>query len=125
MRTLFVSRVISLTDCTYYSPWDPADPKIVALSTQFEALKKIPFNPLGIFFYDGGHMLFDAIAKAGSFASDALKAQIESETDFNGTLGRYVWGGQATYGIRHQWIAPFFIGQLAKGKETVVARIDA
>ncbi len=108
----------------YYSPWDPNDPKITALMARFEAKYKMPFNPLGIFFYEGGHMLFDAMKKAQTFSSDGLRKSLEAQKEFKGLLGRYVWGGEADYGIRHQWIAPFYVGQVQKGKEVMLSKIE-
>ncbi len=108
----------------YYNPWDPNDPRIKDLMARFEVKYKMPFNALGIFFYEGGHMLFDAMSKAQTFTSDGLKDRLETTKEYRGILGRYVWGGQAEYGIRHQWIAPFFIGQVKGGKETTLAKIE-
>ena len=108
----------------YYSPWDPNDARIRSLMERFEAKYKMPFNPLGIFFYEGGHMLFDAIKKAQTVTSDGLRQHLEGQKEFKGLLGRYVWGGEAEYGIRHQWIAPFYVGQVQKGKEVMLTKIE-
>jgi hypothetical protein len=69
-------------------------------------------------------MVFDSIAKAKSFKSDDLKKYIESQADYMGVQGRYVWGGEQTYGIRHQWIAPFFVGQVKNGAEVMRTKIE-
>lgn len=108
----------------YYSPWDPADPKVKELMDRFEAKYNMPFNPIGIFFYDGGHMLLDAIKDAQTFSSDGLREHLEKQTEYNGLLGRWVWGGQDTYGIRHQWIGPFYVGQVKDGQEVMLAKIE-
>ncbi len=108
----------------YYSPWDPSSAPIKELMTRFEAKYKIPMNPLGIFFYEGGHMLFEAMLKANSIDVDVLRKHLEAQTEYKGVQGRYVWGGQAEYGIRHQWIAPFYVGQIKNGAEVMQAKID-
>jgi branched-chain amino acid transport system substrate-binding protein len=108
----------------YYSPWDPGDAKIKDLMARFETKYKMPFNPLGIFFYEGGQMLFDGMKKAQTHSSDGLKKYFEGQQEYRGLLGRYVWGGEADYGIRHQWIAPFFVGQVQGGKEVMQGKIE-
>ena len=124
--TLEIIRVAgdSADGLLYYSPWDPSDPKVKALMERFEAKYKMPYNPLGIFFYEGGHMLFDAMKQAKTVSAAGLKQHIEREKEYRGLLGRYVWGGEADYGIRHQWIAPFFVGQVQKGKEVMLTKIE-
>ena len=108
----------------YVSPWDPNEPKVKALMERFEAKYKMPYNPLGVYFYEGSHMLFDAIKQAKTFSSDGLRQHIEGQKEYTGLLGRYVWGGEAEYGIRHQWIAPFYVGQVQKGKEMMLTKIN-
>jgi branched-chain amino acid transport system substrate-binding protein len=108
----------------YYSPWDPTEAKTKELMARFEAKYKAPMNGLGIFFYEGGHMLFETIAQAKSIKSDDIKKQIESQADYKGLQGRYVWGGEKTYGIRHQWVAPFFVGQVKNGAEVMRTKIE-
>jgi branched-chain amino acid transport system substrate-binding protein len=108
----------------YVSPWDPNDPKVRTLMERFEAKYKMPYNPLGVYFYEGGHMLFDAIKQAKTFSTEGLKKFVEGQSEYKGLLGRYVWGGEAEYGIRHQWIAPFFVGQVQKGKEVMLIKIE-
>ena len=108
----------------YYSPWDPEDKAIVDLSTRFESKYKLPFNPLGIFFYEGGTMLLKAMQATNSVDPDVVRKYLESHQDYTGLLGHYVWGGQKTYGINHQWIAPFYIGELRQGKEKMLVKIE-
>ena len=81
-------------------------------------------NGLGIFFYEGGHMVFDSIAKAKSVKSDDIKKFIEAQKDYTGVQGRYVWSGEQTYGIRHQWVAPFYVGQVKNGAEVMRTKIE-
>jgi branched-chain amino acid transport system substrate-binding protein len=108
----------------YVSPWDPSEAKVKALMERFEAKYKMPYNPLGVYFYEGSHMLFDAIKQAKTFSSDGLRQHIERQKEYTGLLGRYVWGGEAEYGVRHQWIAPFYVGQVQRGKEVMLTKIN-
>lgn len=108
----------------YYSPWDPNDAKVKALMARFETKYKMPFNALGIFFYEGGHALFDAIKKTQTTSSDGLRQFLEQQKEYQGVQGRYVWGGEADYGVRHQWIAPFFVGEVQAGKEVMLMKIE-
>jgi branched-chain amino acid transport system substrate-binding protein len=108
----------------YVSPWDPNDAKVKALMERFEAKYKMPYNPLGVYFFEGGHMLFDAIKSAQTFSSDGVRQYLDRQKEYKGLLGRYLWGGEAEYGIRHQWIAPFYVGQVQKGKEVMLTKIE-
>lgn len=108
----------------YYSPWNPEDPQIVKLAARFEKKYGSPMNPLGVFFYEGGHMLFKAMAEAGSVDPEVLRKHLESQKGYEGIQGTYVWGGEETYGIRHQWIAPFYVGQVQDGKEVIRGKIE-
>ncbi len=108
----------------FYSPWDPAAPEVKALTDRFEAKYKMPMNGLGIFFYEGAHMVFDTIQTMGTLDNDALAAEFASGKPYDGMQGRYIWGGEATYGVNHQWIAPFYLGQVKDGKEVMVEKIE-
>lgn len=108
----------------FYSPWDPAAPEIKKLTDRFEAKYKMPMNGLGIFFYEGAHMVFDTIQTMGTLDNDTLAAEFASAKPYDGVQGRYIWGGQATYGVNHQWIAPFYLGQVKGGKEVMVEKIE-
>ncbi len=119
-----VAGVANAEGMMYYSSWDPEDKKIVDLMARFESKYKISYNPLGIFFYEGGNMLFNAMRTSGSIDSDVVRKQIESQKEYNGILGKYVWGGAGAYGINHQWIAPFYIGELRQGKEKMLTKVE-
>jgi branched-chain amino acid transport system substrate-binding protein len=108
----------------FYSPWDPENPKIKELAERFEAKYKMPMNPLGIFFYEGGNMVFDLIQKTGSTDTDVIRKALEQQPEYMGLQGRYVWGGQDTYGIKHQWIAPSYVGQVQNGREVMRHKIE-
>ncbi|GIK80516.1 MAG: branched-chain amino acid ABC transporter substrate-binding protein [Alphaproteobacteria bacterium] len=111
-------------DLYYYSPWNPEEPKTKALTDRFEAKYKIPMNGLGIFFYEGAHMLFATMKQTKSVDTDVLRKALESQKEYMGLQGRYVWGGAKAYGINHQWIAPFFVGQVRKGAEVMRTKIE-
>lgn len=108
----------------YYSPWDPSDPAIVKLAGRFKEKYGQPMNPLGIFFYEGAHMLFKAMEATKSIDTDDLANYLESQDHYDGLQGRYVWGGKEAYGIRHQWIAPFYVGQIQDGKQVIRGKIE-
>ena len=108
----------------FYSPWDPDAPEIKAISDRFEKKYSMPMNGLGIFFYEGAHMLFDIIGRENTLDNESLRAALDKGEDYNGVQGRYVWSGEATYGIKHQWVAPFYLGQIRDGKEVMVEKID-
>ena len=108
----------------YYSPWDPEEPKTKALADRFQVKYNSPMNPLGIFFYEGGNMLFNTIAQVQSLETDVIRKHLENSKYFDGIQGRYVWGGMETYGNNHQVNAPFFVGQVVNGKEVMRTKIN-
>jgi len=108
----------------FYSPWNPDEEKIKALIKRFEAKYSMPMNGLGIFFYEGAHMVFDTIARKQTLDNKVIAAELDQGKPYDGLQGRYIWGGKDTYGINHQWIAPFYLGQIQQGKEVMVKRID-
>jgi len=69
-------------------------------------------------------MLFKAMEATKSIDPDDLANYLESQDHYDGVQGRYVWGGKEAYGIRHQWIAPFYVGQIQNGKQVIRGKIE-
>ena len=76
-------------------------------------------------FYDGTHMLFAAMQKAGTVAdSEKVRTELERISNYPGIQGKLNWGGKGKYGIDHQIESPFFISEVNDGKEVVRARCN-
>jgi branched-chain amino acid transport system substrate-binding protein len=109
-----------------YSQFDPSNPAVKAYTARFEAKYKKPMNGFSPSFYDGTHMLFQAMTTAGTVTdSNKVRIALESIKEYNGILGPTSWTGQATYGSNHQISAPFFLSEVRDGKEVIRARCTA
>src|SRR3546814_20630721 len=74
-------------------------------------------------FYDGTHMLFQAMAKAGTVTdTDKVRAALESIKDYPGILGNTNWTGQQMHGINHQVDTTLSLSEVVKGQEVIQAR---
>ncbi len=73
-------------------------------------------------FYDGTHMLFQAMAAAGTTTdTDKVRVALENIKDFKGMLGTLNWTGNEVYGAAHQISAPFYIARVQDGQEVIEA----
>ncbi len=102
---------------------DPGLASLKAYQVRYEKTFKEPMNGFSPFFYDGTHMLFAAMQRAGS-VTDTVKVKdaLQSIHDYHGVLGTLSWIGKRRYGIAHQIDAPFYIAQIHQGTERIVAR---
>jgi len=106
-----------------YTQFDPDDPKVKTYATRYSDKYNKPMNGFSPSFYDGTHMLFEAMAKAGTVTdTDKVRAALESIKDYPGVLGNTSWAGQETYGINHQVDTPFYLSEVVAGKEVIRAR---
>ncbi|MBV7482147.1 ABC transporter substrate-binding protein [Bordetella sp. BOR01] len=106
-----------------YTQFDPNDPKVQAYSGRYSDKYKKPMNGFSPSFYDGTHMLFQAMAKAGTVTdTDKVRAALESIKDYPGILGNTSWTGQQMYGINHQADTPFYLSEIVDGQEVIRAR---
>ncbi len=108
-----------------YVAADTANPKYKWLEQQYAGFYPPPMNAFNVFFYDGAHMLFKAIQKAGTVTdTDKVRKALLEVAPYDGMQGTLVWGGQALYGNNHQIQAPVFVGVIKDGKEVIVEKID-
>jgi branched-chain amino acid transport system substrate-binding protein len=106
-----------------HTPIDPKLPSTAAYAEKYNAKYKRAMNGFSPAFYDGTHLLFEAMRKAGSVSDTAkVKAELEKITGFQGALGASSWTGQAAYGIAHQLDAPFYVAEVKDGQEVIRAR---
>ena len=104
----------------------PIDPQLASLKgyiDRYETKYKQPMNGFSPFFYDGVHMLFRAIQKAGTVNdTDKVRAALEEIDEYDGVLGKLRWTGKEVYGINHQVDAPFYVAEVKNGEEVIIAR---
>lgn len=108
-----------------HSVIDPKVPSLAKYIDRYQKTYKQPMNGFSPFFYDGTHMLFEAMKKAGTITdTEKVKAELERIQNYEGVLGKLSWTGKEKYGVDHQIRAPFYIAQVKDGAEVIVARCD-
>jgi len=106
-----------------YTQFDPANPRVAAYAERYRGKYGKPMNGFSPSFYDGTHMLLQAIAQAGTVDdTNKVRAALEGIKDYPGILGAASWTGQQTYGSNHQISAPFFLSEVRGGSEVIQAR---
>jgi branched-chain amino acid transport system substrate-binding protein len=105
------------------TPIDPESAAVKAYADRYQKKYDKRMNGFSPAFYDGTHMLFQAIRKAGT-VSDTKKvaAALESISSYQGILGNLSWTGKEVYGANHQVSSPFYIAEVKQGQEVIRAR---
>ena len=104
------------------TPINPANAAVKAYADRYFAKFKKRMNGFSPAFYDGTHMLLQAMATAGTTTdTDKVRVALENTKDFKGILGTLNWTGAEVYGIAHQISAPFYIARVQDGQEVVEA----
>lgn len=102
------------------TPIDPANAQIKNYTERYFAKYRKPMNGFSPAFYDGTHMLLQAIAAAGAADDgDKVRIRLESIRDYSGIQGHLSWTGKDVYGSNHQINAPFHIAAVRDGKEVI------
>ena len=104
------------------TPIDPANAAVKAYADRYFARYKKRMNGFSPAFYDGTHMLLQAMTTAGTTAdTDRVRVALENTKDFKGILGTLNWTGAEVYGTAHQISAPFYIARVQDGQEVIEA----
>jgi branched-chain amino acid transport system substrate-binding protein len=104
---------------------DPNNKAVAAYAQRYQDKYKKNMNGFSPAFFDGTHMLFVAMQKAGTVTdSEKVRKEFEQIKDYPGIQGTLNWGGKAKYGIDHQVESPFFISEVKDGQEVVRARCN-
>ncbi len=104
------------------TPIDPANAAVKAYADRYFAKFKKRMNGFSPAFYDGTHMLLQAMATAGTTTdTDKVRVALENTKDFKGILGTLNWTGAEVYGVAHQISAPFYIARVQDGQEVIEA----
>lgn len=105
------------------TPVDMNIPAIKSYADRYQAKYNKRMNGFSPAFYDGTHMMFQAMAKAGTVTdTDKVRVALESVKDYKGILGTLNWTGDKVYGAAHQVNAPFYIAEVKDGQEVIRAR---
>jgi branched-chain amino acid transport system substrate-binding protein len=73
-------------------------------------------------FYDATHMLFQAMAQAGTVTdTDKVGAALAAIKNYPGIMGTTNWTGKQAYGIDHQVDVPYYLAEVKDGKEVIRA----
>lgn len=104
------------------TPINPANTAVKAYAERYFAKYRKRMNGFSPAFYDGTHMLLQAMAAAGTTTdTDKVRVALENIKDFKGILGTLNWTGAEVYGIAHQISAPFYIARVQDGQEVIEA----
>lgn len=102
--------------------YDPQNKAIAAYAARYQKQYGKPMNGFSPAFYDASHMLFDALAKAGTVTDTGkVRQALASIQHYQGIVGDVSWTGSAVYGINQQIDAPFYLAKVQGGKEVIVA----
>lgn len=105
------------------TPIDPDNAAVKAYGDRYFKKYNKRMNGFSPAFYDGSHMLFQAMQTAGTVTdTDKVRVALEQTKDYHGILGTLNWTGKATYGSNHQIDAPFYVAEVKDGQEVVRAR---
>ncbi len=106
-----------------HTPINPALAPTAAYVAKYDAKYKSQMNGFSPAFYDGTHLLFEAMRRAGTVSDTAkIVGALEGIKGFSGALGESSWTGQATYGSNHQLDAPFYVAEVKDGQEVIRAQ---
>jgi branched-chain amino acid transport system substrate-binding protein len=106
-----------------YTQFDTANAAVNAYAERYKTKYGKPMNGFSPSFYDGTHMLFKAMAAAGTVTdTDKVRVALEGIKNYQGILGTSNWAGKETYGSNHQIDAPFFLSEVRDGKEVIKAK---
>lgn len=106
-----------------HTPINPKLPPTAAYVAKYDAKYKSQMNGFSPAFYDGTHLLFQAMQKAGTVTDTAkIVTALENIKGFSGALGESSWTGQAMYRSNHQLNAPFYVAEVKNGEEVIRAQ---
>ncbi|MBE0594096.1 MAG: ABC transporter substrate-binding protein [Gemmatimonadales bacterium] len=109
-----------------HTPIDPALPSTAAYIQKYDAKYKRAMNGFSPSFYDGTHLMFEAMRRAGTVSdTDKVRQELEKISGHKGALGEVSWTGQERYGAAHQLDAPFYVAEVKDGKEVIRARCNS
>jgi len=101
---------------------DPANAAVKTYADRYNAKYKKRMNGFSPAFYDGTHMLFQAMSAAETTTdTNKVRIALENIKDFKGILGVLNWTGKAVYGSNHQLSSPFYIARVQDGEEVIEA----
>lgn len=105
------------------TPIDMTKPEIAAYADRYFKKYQKKMNGFSPAFYDGTHMLFAAMQKAGTVTDTAkVRVALENIQNYKGIGGTLNWTGKEAYGINHQINSPFYIAEVRDGQEVVKAQ---
>ena len=100
------------------TPINAANESVQKYADRYQEKYNKKMNGFSPAFYDGTHMLFQAMMKAGTTSdSEKVRVALESITSYKGILGELNWTGKTVYGSNHQLNSPFYIATVKNGQE--------
>jgi branched-chain amino acid transport system substrate-binding protein len=105
-----------------HQPINPDDPKIKDYVARYAAAYKGDMNAYSPVLYANVQVLFAAMEKAGTVTDvDKIAETMAGMHDFETVLGKVNWTKGSDYEMKHQFLTPFYVGQISGGRLKIVA----
>jgi branched-chain amino acid transport system substrate-binding protein len=105
-----------------HQPINPDDPKIKDYVKRYAAKYKGDMNAYSPVLYANAQALFAAMEKAGTATDvDKVAQTMADMKDFDTVLGKVNWTTGRDYQLKHQFLTPFYVGQVSGGHVKIVA----
>ena len=106
-----------------YSLFDPTSAEAQGFVAAYQAKHKGPINDYAPVFYNASKLLFEAMRRAGTDDVAKVRDEILKLEGFETIFGRVRWGGQETYGIKHQLLTDLHMAEIVDGKLRSLGKI--
>ncbi len=105
-----------------HQPINPEDPSVQNYIKRYQAKYESDMNAYSPVLYANVQALFAAIEKADTVTDvDKVAQTMADMKDFDTVLGKVNWTSGKDYEMRHQFLTPFYVGQVSGGKVKIVA----
>jgi len=104
---------------------DLSNSKVQEYQRKYKEKTSVPFDALSCEWHDTITMGFTALEKAGSLDADKYVTAMQNAAPFEGPLkGTLRWGGEQTYGVKHQILGKLWLYQFKGDVSTAVGTIE-
>lgn len=105
-----------------HQPINLDDPRMQDYLKRYHAKYQGEMNAYSPVLYANVQALFAAMEKAGTVTDvDKIAQTMADLKDFETVLGKVNWTSGKDYDLKHQFLTPFYIGQVSNGKLNTVA----
>lgn len=103
-----------------YDVTDPSLPQVKSFLDKYNQKYSGIMGGLAPVYYNATYIVLEAIRRADSLDTTAIRDQIEKMGDYEAPIfGKVVWTGEKEYGVNHQLFHPFLLKEVKGGKGVV------